>query len=362
MVPAAMRKQILEIAHESHPGIVRTKRQLRRTYWWPGMDNQIEQFVRYCSACQESAKSHKPTRPPLTRIEPPMDPWHKIAIDICGPFANAPRHQRFITVVIDYATCYPEILLSGDITSGRIICWLTEVFARFGNPDIIVSDNGPQFTSTTFTDFLKARDIFHWTAAVYNPQQNGKVEAFNRYLKQGVQTFCAARKNFAMGLQELLFSFRTTSSSADGQSPAELMFHRRLRTNFEPAQRRANSNHDTPVRMETRKASEPEQHPPVYRGPYKLNDMVCVRLPHVPKGFSPFLEPRRVTAVLGHYTYRLTDGQIWNARRLVRVRQKPPPIFVERGEEASALPLRQSTRATRGRPPIHPHTDSTKGR
>ena len=58
-------------------------------------------------------------------------------------------------------------------------------------------------------------------------------------------------------------------------------------------------------------------------GPYQLHNLVRVRLPHIPKGSTPFLEQRRITAVLGHYTYRLNDGQVWNARKLVRVRQAP---------------------------------------
>lgn len=62
VIPSTMQNLILTKSHEGHPGIVRMKRQLRRLYWWPCMDKHVEQFVRYCQPCQDSAKSHKPIR------------------------------------------------------------------------------------------------------------------------------------------------------------------------------------------------------------------------------------------------------------------------------------------------------------
>ena len=168
---------------------MRAKRSLRATYWWPSLDTHIENFIRHCPACQDSAKAHKPIAMPHITIPKPTEPCHKIGLDICGPFATAPRHQRFAKTVIDHASGYLEVLLSNDITFSKIITWLTEVFARFGNPAVIVRDNGRQFISEEFTNFLASRDIQQQRAAVYNPQQNGLVESFNCFLKHGIQTF-----------------------------------------------------------------------------------------------------------------------------------------------------------------------------
>ncbi|GFS08946.1 hypothetical protein ElyMa_004770800 [Elysia marginata] len=54
------------------------------------------------------------------------------------------------------------------------------------------------------------------------------------------------------------------------------------------------------------------------RGPYKVGNKVLARLPHVLKGQSPWSKPLSVIAVLGNWTYRLSDGQVWNARKLYR--------------------------------------------
>ena len=224
------------------------------------------------------------------------------------------------------------MLLSDDITSGRIIRWLTEVFARFGNPSIIVTDNGRQFVSSEFEAFLQQRDILHWTAAVYNPQQNGKVKAFNRFLKHGAQTFRASSRQFANGIQDLLFNYRATSPTPDGRSPAELLFGRRMRTNYEPARRAASRVQN--AASEHGQNYQVEQQLPKLRGPYQLHDLVRVRLPHVPKGSTPFSEQRRITAVL--WALHLST-QWWSSVERTTTRTRPPGAARRRSRRGGGI-------------------------
>ena len=52
-------------------------------------------------------------------------------------FENAPQHQGFIVAIVDQNTRYPEMRLTNNITSGRTVKWLRQVFTRFGNQDTI---------------------------------------------------------------------------------------------------------------------------------------------------------------------------------------------------------------------------------
>ncbi len=45
VVPSTLQRRLLQLAHAAHPGIVRMKRKMRETYWWPGMDRDIENLV-----------------------------------------------------------------------------------------------------------------------------------------------------------------------------------------------------------------------------------------------------------------------------------------------------------------------------
>jgi transposase InsO family protein len=348
VVPTSRQQSLLQRAHEGHPGIVRMKRQLRQSYWWPGLDTQAEAFVKNCIACNDSAKAHKQCKPPVQAIPVPSKPWSKVAIDVTGPFANAPHHQRFIVVLIDYMSSFPEVLLTGEVTSTKIITWLRQVFARFGNPDILVSDNGTNFTSDEFRNFLQSRDIIHHPVPVYNPERNGKVEAFNKYLKQGVQTFQASHTPFHNGIDELLFNYRATAPTAHDESPAKRLFGYEIRQNFQP------NNHSLiqPIR-EVAQDDAPQQEQskagalPQFTGPYKTGDLVRKRKIHVPKGTSPFTSPFKVTAALGNYTYKLDDGQIWNAKNLVKYVPKQRQyveMAVDEQPAAAAAPQPQQPR------------------
>ncbi len=120
--------------------------------------------------------------------------------------------------------------MTGNITLGRIIKWLEEIFGSYGNPDTLVSDNGTQFVSHDFEDFLRRRNIKHERAPVYSPRSNGLVEVFNISVKYGAQTAFAEGKPFSVGLAELLTTFRSTPGP-DGTSPAELLRGWKMRTN-----------------------------------------------------------------------------------------------------------------------------------
>ncbi|KAL5484146.1 hypothetical protein EMCRGX_G020594 [Ephydatia muelleri] len=82
--PKAGRAKVLEMLHDSHPGITRMKAIARSTVWWPGIDNALAAKVKTCQACQSNRKS-----PPLSLLHPwefPARPWSCFHVDFPGPF------------------------------------------------------------------------------------------------------------------------------------------------------------------------------------------------------------------------------------------------------------------------------------
>lgn len=343
IVPSTLRKKLLDNAHEGHPGIVRMKRKVRETYWWPGQDTDVERYVKHCKGCQRSEKSLAPSPVPLTRIPLPDKPWQKLAIDISGPFVIAPLQSKFIVVLMDYYSKFPEILLTPTITSNKVITWLNEIFSRYGAPDEIVSDNGTQFVSSEFCAFLEKYNVGHIRTAVYNPQTNGCVERFNRYLKHGIQAFQDDNISWDTGIQNLMRSYRATPLTADNKSPAELLLGRKMRLPFE-LQRHSKTNLPNSVEDQQSTPSPTSSS----RGPYRVGNRVLARRPQVLKGQSPWTRPLTIVKVLGNWTYQLSDGQIWNARKLRRFLDEN--IQWNNTTNKKQLP-RRSARHNRGVPP-----------
>lgn len=187
VVPSSLSAQLIATAHESHPGIVRTKARLREKFWWPGMDNQVETAIKSCSSCQEAVKSAKASTALMQPVEFPERPWQKVAIDIVGPLERAPQNCRFVITLIDYHPKWAEVNFSSEVTSRTVMEFLLNVFSREGYPDEVVCDNGPQFTSREFVHFLQERSIRLSHSSVYYPEANGQIERFNRTFKAFIQ-------------------------------------------------------------------------------------------------------------------------------------------------------------------------------
>jgi hypothetical protein len=110
-----------------------------------------------------------------------------------------------------------------------VISFLIDLFTRHGIPDTVVTDNGKQFVSVEFEQFLADCDIKHVKASLYYPQSNGLVERFNRSVKQAVRTALAEGKPVEEGVRNMLVTYSSTAQPATGVSPSKLMSGRQMR-------------------------------------------------------------------------------------------------------------------------------------
>ncbi|XP_026563420.1 uncharacterized protein K02A2.6-like, partial [Pseudonaja textilis] len=169
VIPEKLQKKVLSMLHEGHPGIVRTKALARSHAWWPGMDKEIEAWVASCKQCQESRPN--PPAAPSREWETPRGPWSRIHVDFAGPT----RGHTFLVTVDAYSN-WLEVSNMKTTTTDSVIRELSKLFATHGLPDVIVSDNGPQFTALPFEKFLAERGIRHALTAPAHPAANGRAE------------------------------------------------------------------------------------------------------------------------------------------------------------------------------------------
>ena len=150
--------------------------------------------------------------------ELPEYPWQKIATDLF--------YFRGVTylAVVDYFSRYPEVVKLSETSSHAIIEALKTIFSRFGIPEIVVSDNGPQYNSVEFTQFAKAYDFDHTTSSPLYAQSNGQAERTVKTLKKLLK--------MSKDLPMALLTYRSTPFPWCRLSPAELLMGRRLRANI----------------------------------------------------------------------------------------------------------------------------------
>uniref|UniRef100_A0A803JEW5 Gypsy retrotransposon integrase-like protein 1 n=1 Tax=Xenopus tropicalis TaxID=8364 RepID=A0A803JEW5_XENTR len=229
VIPPKYRHRLLHELHEGHPGVNRMKARARGYLWWPGLDQDIEIFVSQCTACA-SVQNQPPTAPlhPWTWA---TSPWERIHIDY------AEINQQTFLVVIDSYSKWLEVLPTKTSTSEKTITLLRNLFASYGLPKELVSDNGPQFTSQEFQYFLKQNGIRHKLTPPYHPASNGAaeraVQTFKKaWMKHSVASE-SARTTGELRLCRFLFNYRNTPHSVTESTPAELFLKRHLRSRLD---------------------------------------------------------------------------------------------------------------------------------
>ena len=113
--------------------------------------------------------------------------------------------------MVDYYSRWIEIArLSGTI-SEEVIGVTSSIFARHGIPEVVVSDNGPQFSAEAYAKFAQTYGFEHVTSSPHYPKSNGEAE-------RAVQTVKNLLKKSGDHYLALL-AYRTTSLQC-GYSPA----------------------------------------------------------------------------------------------------------------------------------------------
>ena len=278
VIPAPGREAVLRELHEGHPGMTRMKGLSRMYVWWPGINADIEKSVRLCGQCQEVQST-----PPVAPLNPWRWPWARLHLDFAGPFEG-----RNILVVIDAHSKWVEATCTPSTSSSAVIDVLRALFARFGLPETIVTDNGTGFVSQEFEEFLRKNRIHHTTSAPYHPASNGLAERTVQIVKKGLKKETSGSK--------VLFTYGITPQSTTGSSPAELLLGRRPRTRLDLLRP------NTAERVEWKQEEQKARHDKKARvRTFRINDNVFV------KNFIAGRRwlPGKIIEVLGPVTYRV---------------------------------------------------------
>ena len=177
------------------------------------MSTDIKKMVETCRFCQSKGPTQR--KKPLVATPLPERPWEYIAVDLCD------YKNKTYMVVIDYFSRYIELAHLSSTTSHSTIGKLKEIFARWGIPDKVMSNNGPQFGSLEFMSFTKAYAFSHIMINPHHSQGNGLAE---RAVQIAKKILSQDDPNLA------LMTYQATPVPATGYSPAQLLMGRQMRT------------------------------------------------------------------------------------------------------------------------------------
>ena len=218
VIPKDLKPMMREAIHSSHIGVNGCLRRARESMYWPSMNADIRNYIAQCETCRsfenrqakETLRSHSPTD----------RPWEKVSADLFT------LNGKDYLVVCDYFSNFIEVNYLENTKSSTVIRKLKGHFARYGIPDCVVTDNGPQFTSDNFKEFAEKWDFDIQTSSPGHQQANGLAESAVKTTKK---LFRKAKLNGQDPFLALL-AHRNTPSELMGTSPAQRFFGRRTKT------------------------------------------------------------------------------------------------------------------------------------
>ncbi|CAI6364864.1 unnamed protein product [Macrosiphum euphorbiae] len=218
VVPTKLRSDMLKLIHEGHMGIERCRNQIKDVLFWPGISNDIKNIVESCEVCLKY-RNNNAKEPMISHAVPDL-PWQKLGIDLFH------HNDKTYLLVVDYYSKFIEIAhLSKGSHAKLVITQLKSIFARFGIPMEIISDNGPPFNAAEFKLFCSDWGINIVTSSPNYPQSNGLAERCVQIVKK------LLKKSSDTGTDPYiaLMQYRNTANNSLC-SPAQLLMSRNLRT------------------------------------------------------------------------------------------------------------------------------------
>ena len=228
IVPKALRKQVVSVAHrQGHQGTNRTRQMIRQKYWFPDLNKLVDDEIKACLPCQAAVNIN--CSEPLKMSELPTRPWDCVAADYCGPFYDG----YYAFSIIDEYSRYPEVMFTTTTSFKALKPKLKAIFATYGVPRILKTDNGPPFNSENFERFAQETGFHHRRTTPEHPQSNGAIEAFNKVIEKTARIAQVQHTDYKVDIQDTLMAYRATPHPATGYPPYALMFNREVRTNLD---------------------------------------------------------------------------------------------------------------------------------
>lgn len=229
LVPTELRNQILYAAHNlpqaAHGGIAKTAARIRKFFYWPGMLIDVHKYVINCDLCKTSKIPNSILKPPLGQMVETERPFQRLYVDLIGPFPRTKHGHIGILIILDHFSKFTFIIPLKKFISKPIVNYLrNDIFNCYGVPEIVVTDNGSQFKSREFEQFLSKYGVSHQCTAVHSPQSNAS-ERVNRSINEALRSYIRDdQRKWDTYLSSINCALRNSVHQTTGQTPYELVF------------------------------------------------------------------------------------------------------------------------------------------
>jgi len=229
VLPKALKKEALRGIHDDigHPGRDRTIALAKERFWWPGLNKDVEEWVRQCPRCVRRKAIGETA--PLVNIST-SQPMELVCIDFLSLETSSGGFQS-ILVITDHFSRYAQAIPTRNQTAKTTAEALFSKFiVHYGFPKRLHSDQGANFEGRVIRELCQIAGVEKSRTSPYHPQGNGMTERFNRTLLGMLGTLEPEKKNaWHKYVPTMVHAYNCTAHDSTGYTPYFVMFGRHPR-------------------------------------------------------------------------------------------------------------------------------------
>lgn len=209
-----------------HAGVNRMLNNIKKYYFWPGISNDVIEYVQKCKECQIKKHSNKQTKQPMSVTTTPNTGFERVSLDIVGPLDVDNYNYKYILTLQCHLTKFVEAYpLTNKDSESISRTFVNKFILRYGIPKEIITDQGTEFLSSVMSDVCSLLGITKLHSTAYHHQTIGGLENTHKSLGAYLRIQCSQNKtDWSSWLSYWCFSFNTTVHSETKYTPHELVF------------------------------------------------------------------------------------------------------------------------------------------
>src|SRR6266540_2410977 len=188
------------------------------------MMKDIKEYAKTYFQCQQKGSMRQNNQKRTISLTDIFERW---GINIVGPLSIIREENRYIVIIMDYFSRWPEVRPLKVANVNTVATFLyEEIICRFGVPRVLQSDRGTYFVNEIIQRLTKRFRIKYSLSSPYHPQSNGLVERFNKMLCKRIAKLAEEVNQWDRFIQPILFAYRTKKLRISKQSPYMLVYGR----------------------------------------------------------------------------------------------------------------------------------------
>ena len=164
-----------------HPEQHQMMELVKRTYWWPGLKEDIKNYIQEYLKCQQNKVQHQKRAGELHPLEIPQGPWQEISIDIIGLLLRSNGIDAIVVIMDRFTKMIHLKATTTNISSEEIAkIYQDNIWKLHRIPRKILSDKRPQFASKFMEELTKTLGMKRQLSTAYHPQTDGQTKRINQ--------------------------------------------------------------------------------------------------------------------------------------------------------------------------------------